>query len=290
MTKRPLRLAGAAAAFAAFAAPALADEGMWTFDNFPSAAVKAKYGVTIDKAWLDHVQHAAVRLSTGCSASVVSPEGLVLTNHHCVSDCAQDLSTPTQDYIKSGFMAATRREERLCPGMQAEILMTISDVTDRVNAALSGKTGSAFIKARDAVIAGIELKAARVRPRSCAARWSPSIRAASTSSTPTASIRTCGWCSRRSSPPPSSAGTRTTSTSRATTSTAPSCACTRTASRPSCRIICTGTPRRRRRASRCSWPATPARPSGSTPPISSPSCATTPCRRRCCAIRSCAAG
>jgi hypothetical protein len=156
MTKRPLLLAGAAAAFAAIAAPVLADEGMWTFDNFPSASVKATYGVTVDKAWLDHVQHAAVRLSTGCSASVVSPEGLVLTNHHCVSDCAQDLSTPTQDYIKSGFMAATRREERLCPGMQAEILMTISDVTDRVNVALAGKTGRDFVKARDAVIAGIE--------------------------------------------------------------------------------------------------------------------------------------
>jgi hypothetical protein len=156
MSKRPLLLAGVAAALAAVAARALADEGMWTFDNFPAAAVKAKYGVTIDKAWLDHVQHAAVRLSTGCSASVVSPEGLVLTNHHCVSDCAQDLSTPSQDYIKSGFIAATRREERLCPGMQAEILTSITDVTDRVNGARAGKTGGEFIKARDAVIAGIE--------------------------------------------------------------------------------------------------------------------------------------
>jgi hypothetical protein len=153
---RTLLLAGAAAVFAAFAAPALADEGMWTFDNFPAAAVKAKYGVVIDRAWLDHVQHAAVRLSTGCSASVVSPDGLVLTNHHCVSDCAQDLSTPTQDYIKTGFIAATRREERLCPGMQAEILMTITDVTARVNAATAGKTGPDFIKARDAAMAAIE--------------------------------------------------------------------------------------------------------------------------------------
>jgi hypothetical protein len=149
-------LAGAAAVFAVFAAPALADEGMWTFDNFPAAAVKAKYGVDINKAWLDRVQHAAVRLSTGCSASVVSPDGLVLTNHHCVSDCAQDLSTPTQDYIKTGFIAATRRDERLCPGMQAEILTTITDVTARVNAATAGKTGPDFIKARDAAMAAIE--------------------------------------------------------------------------------------------------------------------------------------
>ena len=59
-----------------------ADEGMWTFDNFPSAKVKAAYGVTIDQAWLDHVRGAAVRLSSGCSASVVTGEGLVLTNNH----------------------------------------------------------------------------------------------------------------------------------------------------------------------------------------------------------------
>jgi hypothetical protein len=138
------------------AGPALADEGMWTFDNFPSAAVKAKYGVTIDKAWLDRVQHAAVRLSTGCSASMVSPEGLVLTNHHCVSDCAQDLSTPQQDFIKSGFTALTRKDERLCPGMQAEILLSITDVTGRVNGAVAGKTGTAFINGRDGEIAAIE--------------------------------------------------------------------------------------------------------------------------------------
>jgi hypothetical protein len=153
---RSLLLAGAAAALTALAGRAFADEGMWTFDNFPSAVVKAKYGVTIDKAWLDRVQHAAVRLSTGCSASVVSPEGLVLTNHHCVSDCAQDLSTPQQDHIKTGFIAPTRRDERLCPGMQAEILTNISDVTDRVNAAVAAKTGPDFVKARDAVIAAIE--------------------------------------------------------------------------------------------------------------------------------------
>jgi hypothetical protein len=65
--------------------PAHSDEGMWTFDNFPSAAVKAKYGVDIDPAWLDH--GAAVRLSTGCSASIVTANGIVLSNHHCVGNC-----------------------------------------------------------------------------------------------------------------------------------------------------------------------------------------------------------
>lgn len=156
--QRSRLIAGAAcaAAVALSGRAALADEGLWTFDNFPAAAVKAKYGVTIDPAWLDRVQHASVRLSTGCSASVVSPEGLVLTNHHCISDCAQSLSTPQQDYIKSGFISANRREERLCPGVQAEILTSISDVTQRIDGAVAGKTGADFVKARDATIAAIE--------------------------------------------------------------------------------------------------------------------------------------
>ncbi|HWA92653.1 MAG TPA: S46 family peptidase [Rhizomicrobium sp.] len=135
---------------------ALADEGMWTFDNFPSAQVKAKYGVTIDKAWLDNVQNAAVRLSSGCSASVVTKDALVLTNHHCVRDCAQNLSTAKVDYVKDGFAAAKREDERLCPGMQAEILASITDATERVTNAGKGKTGQDFVKARDAEIAAVE--------------------------------------------------------------------------------------------------------------------------------------
>ena len=141
-----------------FLAPlsALADEGMWTFDNFPAASVKAKYGVTIDKAWLDRAQGAAVRLSTGCSASIVSANALVLTNHHCVRDCAQALSSAGRDYVETGFMAAKREDEKLCPGMQAEVLASISDVTARVTKAASGKTGQDFVKARDGEIAAVE--------------------------------------------------------------------------------------------------------------------------------------
>jgi hypothetical protein len=135
---------------------ARADEGMWTFDNFPSAAVKAKYGVDIDHAWLDHVRGAAVRLSTGCSASIVTASGLVLSNHHCIRDCAQQHSTDSRDYVKDGFLAARREDERLCAGMVAEVLASITDVTARVSAAADGKAGQAFVKARDAEIAAVE--------------------------------------------------------------------------------------------------------------------------------------
>jgi hypothetical protein len=149
-----LVLAGLAGA--SFPGPAHADEGMWTFDNFPTAAVKAKYGVTIDQAWLDRVRGAAVRLSTGCSASIVTATGLVLSNHHCVRDCAQQHSTATVDYVKDGFLAQRREDERLCAGMVAEVLSSITDVTPGVTAAAAGKTGQAFIKARDAQIAVVE--------------------------------------------------------------------------------------------------------------------------------------
>ncbi|HEY5338306.1 MAG TPA: S46 family peptidase [Rhizomicrobium sp.] len=147
---------GAMAFCALFSGAAQADEGMWTFDNFPAATVNAKYGAHIDQAWLDRVRGASVRLSSGCSASIVTGEGLVLTNHHCVRGCAQNLSTDKVDYVKEGFSAAKREDEKLCPGMQAEVLDSISDVTARVTKAGAGKTGQDFVKARDAEIAAVE--------------------------------------------------------------------------------------------------------------------------------------
>jgi hypothetical protein len=138
------------------ASPAMADEGMWTFDNFPAAAVRQKYGANIEQAWLDRVRGSGVRLSSGCSASVVSSEGLVLTNHHCVSDCVQVLSSASRDYLTAGFAAAGRDDERRCEGMQAEILVQIDDVTDRVSRAAEGKTGTDYLKARDAEVANLE--------------------------------------------------------------------------------------------------------------------------------------
>jgi hypothetical protein len=155
-------LISAVATLAAFT-PALADEGMWTFDNFPSQAVQQKYGVAIDQAWLDRVRAGAVRLAGGCSASLVSAEGLVLTNHHCVAGCVQDLSTADRDYLKNGFFPSSRNEERQCPGAQAEILTTIADVTPTINAATAGKAGPDFVRARDAAVADQEKRACQGR-------------------------------------------------------------------------------------------------------------------------------
>jgi hypothetical protein len=140
------------------AVPVVSDEGMWTFDNFPADLVKSRYGISIDQGWLDHVRQSAVRLS-GCSASVVSAEGLVLTNHHCVVSCVQALSTPTRDYMKEGFFAGRQADEQKCPTEQGEILETISDVTSRVASATKGTTGERFVGARNAAIALLETDA-----------------------------------------------------------------------------------------------------------------------------------
>ena len=153
--QRALLLAGLLST-ALVVAPARADEGMWTFDGFPAARMQKDYGWAPDKAWLDRVRASAVRLTGGCSASFVSPDGLILTNHHCVVDCAQNLSTQESDLVANGFIAPSRAEERKCPGQQAEVVTAITDVTGQVKAAIGSATGEALVKARDAAIAGIE--------------------------------------------------------------------------------------------------------------------------------------
>ncbi|MBU2041651.1 MAG: S46 family peptidase [Alphaproteobacteria bacterium] len=159
-------IAAVAGVLAILGAPssARADEGMWTFDNFPIQTVNDKYGTRIDQAWLDRVRNAAVRIQ-GCSASFVSDEGLILTNWHCVVGCVQELSTPEQDFVKNGFLTANREEERRCPGQTAEVLVDIVDVTDRVLAAGEGLEGAAFNAARSAATSAIQTEACAGDPK-----------------------------------------------------------------------------------------------------------------------------
>jgi len=147
------------------AGPASADEGMWPFDEAPLARVRDSLGVSLDAHWLDHLRDASVRLSDGCSASIVSREGLVLTNQHCVVACAGQLSTPGKDYVGDGFTAVTRDEERTCPGIQAEVLVGITDVTAPIFAAGAGKVGEDYANARQTAIAAAERDACAGDPR-----------------------------------------------------------------------------------------------------------------------------
>src|ERR1044072_9598292 len=110
---------------------ALADEGMWPFNNVPRAEIKRKYGFDITDEWLHKVQLAAVRFNNGGAGSFVSPTGLVLTNYHIVEDFVNELSTPQKDYAKEGFVARTRADEMKIPNLGLNALMSIEDGTNR---------------------------------------------------------------------------------------------------------------------------------------------------------------
>lgn len=151
------RLAATAAFFSMIlSTPARADEGMWTFDAFPTARMKQAYGWAPDQAWLDKVRASAVRLTGGCSASFVSPGGLILTNHHCVATCVEENSTAQNNILATGFTARTRAEERKCAGQQAEVVTSIRDVSAQVKSAIGSATGAEAVRARQAAIASIE--------------------------------------------------------------------------------------------------------------------------------------
>ncbi len=140
-------LGGVVLLCAAWTQLARADEGMWTFDNFPSKVVGEKYGFTPSQAWLDHVRLSSLRIAGGCSASFISPQGLVMTNHHCVVDCVEEISTPKQNFVDDGFVAKKEAEERKCPAFELDQLVEIRDVTAEVQGAMAGKTGDAANKA-----------------------------------------------------------------------------------------------------------------------------------------------
>src|SRR5689334_20681769 len=120
------------------ALPALAhaDEGMWLYNDFPAAQVKKAYGFAPDAKWLEKARLGSLRLANGCSASFVSKDGLVLTNHHCIRHCLEDLSTPQRDLLSIPFVAKTREQEERCAAVEANQLVAISDVSDRVLAAV----------------------------------------------------------------------------------------------------------------------------------------------------------
>jgi hypothetical protein len=141
---------------AAAALPARADEGMWTFDQFPNAALKSRYGVSLDPAWLDRVRLATVRMEGGCTGSFVSKSGLVLTNHHCARDCLQRISTPARDTMAEGFMARTPAEEERCPADQVSVLTRIEDVTAKVTDSVGAAIGPESNEKRKAVLTRLE--------------------------------------------------------------------------------------------------------------------------------------
>ncbi len=139
------------------AATALADEGMWLFNNPPLKQFKEKYKFEPSPQWLEHLQKASVRFNSGGSGSFVSANGLCITNHHVGADALQKASSEQHNYLKDGFYAKTNAEEIKCADLELNILMSIEDVTAKVNAAVKGgMSADAAGKARENAIAEIE--------------------------------------------------------------------------------------------------------------------------------------
>jgi len=112
------------------------DEGMWLFNNPPEKLLKEKYNFAPGAQWYLHLQRSSVRFNSGGSGSFVSPDGLVLTNHHVGADCLQKLSTKDRDLIAEGFYAKTPQEEVRCVDLELNVLQSIEDVTARINEAV----------------------------------------------------------------------------------------------------------------------------------------------------------
>jgi hypothetical protein len=128
---------------------------MWTFDAPPLDYWKTRYGFTPDQAWLDHVRLSSIRLPN-CSASFVSSDGLVMTNHHCGRACTAAASPADTDYMKTGFVAPTVANEKKCPMLYVDQLVGIEDVTGRIQTAVTATAAAEQVKQRDATITSIE--------------------------------------------------------------------------------------------------------------------------------------
>jgi hypothetical protein len=130
----------------------LYDNGkMWTFDYPPTDYLTKTYNFTPNADWYAKARLSAVRLPAGCSASFISEDGLVMTNHHCARGALDKVNRPGEDLPDTGYFARSLDEERRVPGMQADVLMVIEDVTKRMQTAFeSGKTDEEKLKAREA--------------------------------------------------------------------------------------------------------------------------------------------
>jgi len=134
-----------------------ADEGMWLYNDAPYQLLKDRYGFEPTSAWLEHIQKSSVRFNSGGSGSFVSEDGLIISNHHVGADALQKFSDAQHNYYRDGFYARSRKEEKRCLDLELNVLMSIEDVTDRINASVKPDTTpeGAFV-ARRAAMAEIE--------------------------------------------------------------------------------------------------------------------------------------
>ncbi|GAB4025882.1 S46 family peptidase [Spirosoma koreense] len=133
---------------------------MWTFDNPPKAYFQKTYNFTADDKWFDEARLAALRFADYCSASFVSANGLVMTNHHCARESGTGVTRKGEDLNATGFYAKTLAEERKVDGLFVDQLVRIEDITKRVQDAMGGttaaQTAEAQLQAREQVFSAIK--------------------------------------------------------------------------------------------------------------------------------------
>ena len=145
--------------------PGLETGKMWTFDQPPLAYWAKRYGFQATPQWLDHARLSSLRMNSGCSASFVSPDGLIMTNHHCARACVESSTKPGEDLLGDGFYAPTRADERACTGLTIDQLQEITDVTDSVTHAVpSGSTPTVAATKRAEAIGRLEAQCGKAAP------------------------------------------------------------------------------------------------------------------------------
>src|SRR5947207_6638671 len=115
---------------------ALADEGMWLFNNPPLKQLKDDYHFEPTPQWLEHLQKSSVRFNSGGSGSFVSSNGLDITNHHVGLDTLQKFSSEKNNYVRDGFYAKSQKDEIKANDLELNVLMSSEDVTQRVTSAV----------------------------------------------------------------------------------------------------------------------------------------------------------
>jgi len=134
------------------------DQGkMWTFEFPPRAHLAEAYGLQPDASWFEKARLGALRIPS-CSASFVSPHGLVMTNHHCAREFVSQVSQPGESLLDEGLVAVDLADERDVEDFEADRLIDIVDVTDEVNAALDAVPLEQRGEARDSLLAEIETR------------------------------------------------------------------------------------------------------------------------------------
>jgi hypothetical protein len=121
---------------------------MWTFERPPLDYLEAEYGFRPTQEWLDYVRLASLRFGGGCSASFVSPKGLILTNHHCVRDNIAD-NQGANDWVKDGFVATGLDDEVRLEGLTVQQLVQMREVTKDIEAGTEGLDSVAATERRE---------------------------------------------------------------------------------------------------------------------------------------------